>query len=141
MGSLYDDDILEWSEHQARLLRQLAAGEPGNEAPDWENIIDEVESVGRGQLASVRSLLVQAIAHELKAQAWPDTRYVAGWRAEARGFKDDAADSYSPSMRQHINVDDLYRRAKARLPDEIDGLPPQKLPETCPYTLDALLAG
>ncbi len=53
MGELYDADVLEWSEHQARLLRQHAAGKPGNEAPDWTNIIEEVESVGRSQLTAV----------------------------------------------------------------------------------------
>lgn len=31
---LYDADVLEWSDHQARLLRQHAAGKAGNEAPD-----------------------------------------------------------------------------------------------------------
>src|SRR3954451_20740917 len=85
MGTLYDDDILEWSERQARLLRQLASGQPGNEAPDWANIIEEVESVGRSQLASVRSLLVRALEHELKAAAWPNTRYVSGGRRKRAG--------------------------------------------------------
>ena len=141
MGSLYDDDILEWSEHQARLLRQLASGQPANEAPDWDNIIDEVESVGRSQLASVRSYLTRALEHDLKARGWPDTIYVPQWQAEARRFRGEAADSYSRSMRQHLNVDELYRRALRILPTTIDGLPPLALPETCPYTLDDLLAG
>ncbi|WP_428487199.1 DUF29 family protein [Rhodopila sp.] len=47
MTSLYDEDILLWSERQRDLLRRVAAGEPVNEAPDWPNIIEEVESVGR----------------------------------------------------------------------------------------------
>lgn len=38
MGNVYDVDVLEWSEHQARLLRQHSAGEAGNEAPDWINM-------------------------------------------------------------------------------------------------------
>ena len=47
MSDLYDDDILEWSEQQAALLRRVAAGERLNDAsPDWANIIEEVESVG-----------------------------------------------------------------------------------------------
>lgn len=140
MGSLYDDDILEWSERQAWLLRQLAAGRPGNEAPDWENIIEEVASVGRSQLASVRSFLTRALEHELKARGWPDTIDVPHWQAEVRRFRGDAADSYSPSMRQHIDIDQLYRRALRALPDTIDGRPPQALPEACPYTLAELLA-
>ncbi len=60
MGELYEVDVLEWSEHQARLLRQHVAGERTNEAPDWANIIEEVESVGRSQLHAVEVLLLQA---------------------------------------------------------------------------------
>jgi Domain of unknown function DUF29 len=53
----YETDVLEWSEHQAGLLRRIAAGEPTNEAPDWANIIEEIESVGSEQLHAVTSLL------------------------------------------------------------------------------------
>lgn len=139
MGDLYDDDILEWSEQQARLLRDLAAGRLGNEAPDWANVIEEIESVGRSQLNAVQSLLVQALLHDLKCAAWPLTSYVPHWRAEARGFRDDAARSYSPSMRQKIDVADLYRQALRRIPETIDGQPPLPVPDVCPATLDELL--
>ena len=139
MGELYDADVLEWSEHQARLLRQHAAGKTGNEAPDWPNIIEEIESVGRSQLSAVKSLLVQALVHDLKAEAWPLVSYVPHWRAEARGFRDDAAEAFSPSMRQRIDTAELYRRALSRLPASIDGLPPLPVPELCPVTLDELL--
>ncbi len=69
MGDLYDDDILLWSERQSDLLRRIAAGEPVNERPDWVNIIEEVESVGRSDLRAVESLLLQAFMHMLKAEA------------------------------------------------------------------------
>jgi len=83
MNNLYDMDVLEWSEYQARLLRQHAAGEAGNEAPDWTNIIEEIESVDQSELRAVRSLLVQALLHDLKCEAWPLTPHVPLWRAEA----------------------------------------------------------
>ena len=140
MGELYDADVLEWSEHQARLLRRLAAGQPGNEAPDWTNIIEEVESVGRSQLSAVRSLLVQALAHDLKAEAWPVSREAPHWRAEARRFRIDAAEAYTPSMRQRIDIASLYRKALTILPESIDGQPPLPVPQTCPVTLDEMLA-
>ncbi len=41
MSNLYEEDILLGSEHQAELLRRLAAGEPVNERPDRANIIEE----------------------------------------------------------------------------------------------------
>lgn len=44
--SEYEADILLWSEHQAELLRRLAAGERVNDQVDWKNLIEEVESVG-----------------------------------------------------------------------------------------------
>jgi hypothetical protein len=44
MSDLYDADILEWSERQAALLRRVAAGDRSNDnAPDWPNIIEEIE--------------------------------------------------------------------------------------------------
>lgn len=139
MGELYDTDVLEWSEQQARLLRRVAAGEPGNEAPDWANIIEEVESVGRSEFNAVRSLLVQALLHELKIKAWPLSRDVPHWRAEARGFHADAAELFTPFMRQRVDVAKLYRRALDRMPESVDGLPPLPVPSVCPVTLDELL--
>jgi hypothetical protein len=139
MGELYDVDVLEWSEHQARLLRQHAAGEAGNEAPDWSNIIEEIESVGRSEFNAVRSFLVQALLHDLKAEAWPLSRDEPHWRAEARGFRRDARRSYTPSMRQRINLDELYADALDRLPESMDGLQPLPVPQACPVTLDELL--
>ena len=59
-------DVLDWSEQQARLLRRHVSGDKLNEAPDWANIIEEIESVGREQLHAVESLLVQALSQHFK---------------------------------------------------------------------------
>ncbi len=139
MGELYDADVLEWSEHQARLLRQHAAGEPANEAPDWTNIIEEVESVGRSQLNAVRSLLTQALLHDLKAEAWPLSLSVPHWRAEARGMRRDAQRAFTPSMRQRLDVSEIYADAIYRMPESMDGVPPLPVPTLCPVTLAELL--
>lgn len=139
MSDLYDADILLWSEHQAALLKRLAAGERLNERPDWANIIDEMESVGRSEFNSVEGLLVQCIAHRLKAEIWPGSREVPSWLADARGFQGDAISRYTPSMRQRLDLAKLYRRALARLPASIDGLAPLPAPSECPYGLDELL--
>ncbi len=52
----------------------------------------------------------------------------------------DAADRYSPSMRQRIDLARLYRRALRILPETIDGQPPTLVPEVCTVTLDELLS-
>jgi hypothetical protein len=136
----YDSDILIWSEHQAELLRRVAAGELVNSAElDWPNIAEEVESVGRSQLSAVRSLLTRALEHMLKAEAWPLSPAVPGWQAEARRFRFEATEAFAPSMRQRIDLAKLYRQAVKLLPDTIDGQPPLPVPDVCPVTLDELL--
>lgn len=50
MSGLNDEDIVLWSERQAELLRQRAAGQLANDAElDWPNIAEEIESVGNEQ--------------------------------------------------------------------------------------------
>ena len=120
----YGTDVVLWSEHQARLLRRFAAGEAANETPDWPNIAEEIESVGNEQLHAVTSLLVQALVHLLKAEAWPACGEVPQWLAEARRFRDDAADRYTPSMRERIDIAHIHRRALRAMPETINGLLP-----------------
>src|SRR4051812_47519079 len=140
MGELYDADVFEWSQRQAALLRRRAAGELVNEADlDWPNIAEEIESVGNEQLHAVESLLLQALLHDLKAEAWPLTSYVDGGRAEARRFRIEATARLTPAMRQRVDLAKVYRRALRAMPDRIDGQPPLPVPPTCPATLDELL--
>ena len=140
MNDLYDTDVLLWSEHQAALLRRRAAGELVNEAElDWPNIAEEIESVGNELLHAVESFLVQALLHDLKAAAWPLSRDAPHWRAVARRFRGDAASRFVPSMRQRIDLDRIYRRARRAMPDTIDGLPPLPVQTDMP-TLAELLA-
>jgi hypothetical protein len=139
MDNLYETDIMLWSEHQAELLRRLAAGEQLNEPLDWANIIEEIESVGREQRHAVESLLVQALTHILKAAAWPDSDAVPHWQAEARAFRAQAKRRYVASMRNRIDLPSLYADALKGMPTTIDGAPPLPVPTACPLTLEELL--
>ena len=137
----YDQDILLWSEHQANLLRRRAAGELINDAElDWPNIAEEIEDVGGNRLHAVESLLIQALRHMLKAEAWPQSRDAPGWRADAIDFRQQARRRFVPSMRRKIDVGELWRDAVRAIPETIDGEPPLPVPEVCPVTLDELLA-
>ena len=138
---LYDTDILIWSEQQAALLRRVAAGERVNSPElDWPNIIEEVESVGLNELHAVESLLLQALIHMLKAEAWPLSPAVAAWQAEARTFRRQARRRFSPSMSQLIDLAGLYADALAGLPESIDGQSPRPVLNVCQYTVEELLA-
>jgi hypothetical protein len=137
----YDTDILTWSERQAVLLRRRAAGERINDADlDWSNIAEEIEDVGKNALRACRSQLLQALLHMLKAEAWPLSDAVPHWRSEAIVARINAADAFAPSMRQTIDIADIYAKALRALPEAVDGVPPLPVPTECPVTLDELLA-
>lgn len=139
MSDVYETDIVVWSEDQAALLRRLAAGERVNDQVDWTNVIEEIESVGNEQLHAVRSLLTQAIIHHLKVMAWPEARDADNWHAEAERFAGDAADRFAPSMRQRLDLAQIYRRALRAVPATMYGEKRPDLPAECPWSLVELL--
>jgi Domain of unknown function DUF29 len=118
-ADLYDTDILLWAEAQADALRRRSPN-----ALDWDNLAEEIEAVGRSQLHAVQSHIIQALLHDLKAEAWPLSRDADHWRAEARGHRSDARRQYTPSMRQRLDMAALYRDALRRMPDTLDGTRP-----------------
>jgi hypothetical protein len=140
MSDLYEDDILLWSQRQAELLRQHAAAARSNDAIDWPNIVEEIEDVGRSEIRAVESLLVQALRHMLKAKAWPSSRDVPDWQADAIDFRRQARRRLTPSMRQRIDLASLYADALAALPETSDGQKPEPVWDVCPFTLDEMLA-
>ncbi|MBL6077770.1 DUF29 domain-containing protein [Belnapia sp. T18] len=142
MDGLYDRDILLWSEQQAELLRRLAAGERVNDAVDWANLIDEVESVGRSELHAVESLIEVALRHLLLAHASPQPEPVQHWLVKALAALQSARKHFTPGMAQRIDLQggwrDACRLAGRKL--QAMGGPAHLLPPACPYTLAELLA-
>ncbi len=144
---LYEHDALAWSEQQADLLRRLASGERLNEAVDWVHVIEEVADVGLSELRTCRSLLRQAMTHLVKLHMSPDALSADHWRSEVAGFLADARDRFSPSMRHRLDLDALFRTTLynlfgSRIRRDDGGHAGKALPssETCPFTLDQLLA-
>jgi len=138
---LYEHDALAWADHQAALLRRLAAGEGVNEAVDWPHVIEEVQDVGLSELRACQSLLEQVLTHLLKLHSMADSPSAKHWRDEVQAFRHDVQRRFTPSMRQRIGLDDLYRKAagRARTAMEDNGVAPGPLPERCPFGLDELL--
>lgn len=108
---LYWKDIVGWSAVQADRLRRLARGERVNDV-DWENVIEELESVGRSELKSVRSLLTRAFEHALKIHGWPGNEAVDHWYAELDAFWRDARRGMDPGMAQHLDLPELFAEAR-----------------------------
>lgn len=77
---------------------------------------------------------------DLKAEAWPLARDAPQWRADARGFRRQAAMDFPPSMRQRLDLARIHSDALAALPETMDGEPPGPGPATCTATTEDLLA-
>lgn len=135
---LYDRDILVWAERQATLLRRLASGERLNDAIDWDNVIEEIESVGRSELHACESHLRHALVHLIKQHRWPDAQTVPHWRGETVGFLINAERSFAPSMRQKIDLPTLYGLALKQVMLGSTDLG-REAPAACPYSLEDLL--
>jgi Domain of unknown function DUF29 len=136
---LYERDILSWAEQQAALLRGLANGERLNAAVDWPHVIEELQDVGLSELRACESLLRQALVHLLRLHLHVDGP-AAHWRAETVGFLADAEARFTPSMRQRINLDALYRKALNQIRASEGDAASRTLPQTCPFALEDLLA-
>ena len=141
-SSLYDDDIVTWAEQQAAGLRQLAHRPELTTILDWENVAEEIESVGRSQVHAVESLLAQTLAHLLKRLSAPDTLSAEHWRKEAGTFQIAAMTRYEGAMRQRLDWDKIWslalEHAKLGLTIYGDTLLPH-LPPRCPVGPDDLL--
>lgn len=138
---LYDHDILTWSERQADLLRRLARGERVNDV-DWPHVIEEIADVGISELNAVRSLTGQMMIHLIKIHLFPTDTARMHWHQELDAFIDGVKDRYAMSMRQRIDVQPVWDRAKQRmLKYHADKEAIAALPAACPWTIDELLAG
>jgi hypothetical protein len=132
---LYERDILAWSQHQADLLRRVGRGERVNDV-DWANVAEEIEDVGLSELHSVESFLNLIMVHLLKLHAWPENQARGHWRGEIAALRNNANRRFAPSMRQRIDIGELYAEAIEQM-RETD--PALDLPSENPFTLDDLL--
>src|SRR5918993_3808711 len=104
-ATLYDDDIVTWSERQAAALRALAARPDLSNAVDWDNVIEEIECLERSEWKGVASQIRNALAHILKGYCDPDSLSRVAWSIETSNSLREARDDFRNSMREHIDMD------------------------------------
>jgi hypothetical protein len=101
--ALYDRDFVLWTEEQAALLRRAA----GSNLPlDWENLAEEIESLGKSDRRGMASQVRRIIHHLLKMEASGAAGPRAGWRStilDARAEIEDILRD-SPSLRRQIDA-------------------------------------
>ncbi len=142
-STLYDDDILLWSERQAAAIRSLARLRDIPNELDIVNVAEEIESVGRSELAAVKSHIRLIFVHLLRIVVAPKSDAARHWRGEIVAFHSEMVGRYTPSMRQRIDIDELWRSAREQVLLDPEGGEEQlvaSLPEKAPFTIDELLA-
>ena len=142
-ASLYHDDVVAWADRQVAELRRLARTAPSNTI-DWDNVIEEIESVGRSEWKGVRSQIRNALAHIVKGFCDPGSLSSRAWRVEVEGFLREARDDYRPSMQQLLDIDNVWQDAFAAATVSLqayDVAIPPGIPAVCPFTLDEILDG
>ena len=143
-AGLYDDDILEWSEQQSAALRHIAQTQPAmsNEI-DWDNVAEEIESVGRSEFAAVQSFARLILVHLIKAVSVPDTESILHWRSEVVAFHRDLLDRVTPSMAARLNLDKLWQQASKQAEADLAVYGQDvaaALPQACPLGMQQILA-
>ncbi len=143
-NTLYDDDILLWSEQQAAAIRRLGETRRyvSNEL-DIENVAEEIESVGRSEVAAVESYIRLILLHLIKLLAEAGSEAAPHWRGEIVGFHANMMGRYAPSMRQRIDIEKIWRSAREQLMLAYDGAQRQRVAELSarsPFSIDDVLA-
>lgn len=137
MRSLYEKDFLAWTDLTANLIRNRQF-----EQVDWDNVIEEIEALGRSERDKLVSSLKVLIAHLLKWQFQPERRSKS-WentifreRANIAEYLED-----TPSLQQFLSFEWMakaYNRGK-RIAIQETELDEGLFPEDCPYSLEQTL--
>jgi hypothetical protein len=135
-GADYEEDFVAWTREQARVLRARATL-----GLDWENLAEEIESMGRRDRRDLESRLRLILHHLLKWQAQPGLRG-RSWQSTLREQRRQVEKllKESPSLRPQLPdlIHEAYPEALADALDET-GLRAQTFPADCPFTIEQLL--
>lgn len=101
----YEQDYYQWTQAMVKALR-----ERDYVSLDWDNLIDEIDDMGKSQKRAIESLLMRLTEHLLKLKYWDTekTRNSKHWRSEVVNFRIllDKRLKDSPSLK--ANLEEIY---------------------------------
>ncbi len=129
--TLYDQDFYAWTQHQVELLRSGQLGKL-----DIENLVEEIESLGKQQRQELRNRLGVLLGHLLKWHYQPEARSKSWFytiqeqRQEIqRHLKENP--SLKPYLSEAIEIG--YQKGLNLVGQETP-LDPKHLPQVCPFS-------
>jgi len=116
--TLYEQDYYLWLR---TTINQLRAGQFSS--VDLENLIEELETMGRSQKRAIESLLISLLEHLLKLKYWDSERErnEGHWKGEIRTFRRQIKKELkdSPSLKPYILeiFEECYEEARKEASD------------------------
>ncbi|MCL1472691.1 DUF29 domain-containing protein [Argonema antarcticum] len=135
--TLYEKDYLQWIQ---TTLEKIRSGDYVN--VDWENLIEEIEDMGRSERKSLKSNLIVVFLHLLKWQFQPEMRS-GSWEGSIiehrRRIRESIDDS--PSLQNYLEsiFPECYLQAVKQAKAETR-LPLETFPQLCPYDLEQVVS-
>ncbi|WP_265269611.1 DUF29 domain-containing protein [Nostoc sp. KVJ3] len=134
--SLYETDFYAWTQEQATLLRNEQWSQI-----DLQNLIEEIQSLGKQQRQELRNRLSILIGHLLKWQ-YQSQRRSRSWLATLRIQRLDIAELLedNPSLKPYLEeaLRKAYLKGVELAVGETD-LPKRTFPVECPYSLSEIV--
>lgn len=135
-GRAYDRDFYGWTIDQAAALR---AGR--FEALDLENLVDEIESLGKEEFSKLRDSFQAILVHMLTWDHQPESRTrndALHIRLQRLDIENRLSDNLSLHERRGEAVAAAFRGARIEAAGRMDR-PERLLPAECLYSLDEIL--
>jgi hypothetical protein len=131
MQNLYDQDFYSWLITNSQLIKEKRFSEI-----DVENIVEELESMGKSEKRELMSRLAVLLAHLLKWSYQPEQRSNS-WKytiEEQRRAVEEVLED-SPSLKYQLDqkFNDAYSKAVLIAARET-GFAKAKFPQDCPFT-------
>jgi hypothetical protein len=139
LASLYDTDYQLWLEQTVAQLRTHNFN-----GLDLENLIEEIESLGKSDKRAISSYLMRLCEHFLKIKYWESERETCfrGWKVEIRNFRlqIQAILDDSPSLKNYLKENFLaeYQNGRKLFLDSSE-LAGTLIPEKPAFTLEQAL--
>ncbi len=136
LKNLYEIDDSQWLETTIKLLKNRKFT-----ALDLENLIEELEDLGKEKKNAVASLLEQVIRHLLLLQYWTsESEYNAvHWQEEIYTFRVQLRRRLTTNLRNYLDseLNSIYQDALGFVKIKTQKI--VSFPLECPYSLDELL--
>lgn len=136
LKQLYDVDDDQWLEKTINLLKNYQF-----QQLDLDNLIEELEDLGREKKNAVASLLEQIIRHLLLLQYWTtEAEYnTVHWQEEIYNFRTQLRRTITTNLRKYLEAEltSIYQDALGFV--KIKTTNSVTFPTKCPYSLEQLL--